>query len=64
MEMKNLIDDIAYFVRIVCVIALLAFAMGALITGNGVDLVMMFCLVLIAFEQVLQTNALINGNDQ
>ena len=64
MEIKSLIDDIIGITRVVCVLALFAFAIGALITGNGVDIVIMFSLVLIAFEQVLQTNALINGNNR
>jgi len=64
MEMRNLIDEFIGHLRVLIVIVLFAFAIVTLFTGQDRELVIMFSLVMIAFEQVLQTNALINGNNQ
>lgn len=64
MEMRNLIDEFIGHLRVLIVIVLFAFAVVTLFTGQDRELVIMFSLVMIAFEQVLQTNALINGNNQ
>jgi len=64
MEMRNLIDEFIGHLRVLIVIVLFAFAVVTLFTGQGRELVIMFSLVMIVFEQVLQTNALINGRIQ
>ena len=60
----NLMDELIGYLRVLSVLALFAFAIGSLITNEGRDIVIMFAVVLIAFEQVLQTNAHINARNQ